>query len=126
MLYSVESLHNLTERTKLVNQQALSSCIWSVADLLRGDYKQSDYGKLILPFTVLRRLDCVLYPTKDDEKPISRIFSNSAFGYRTITVERPLRDEQGNVILGSKGKVKGKQQPDSSLRDTENVPLNED
>ncbi|MGR9106930.1 MAG: type I restriction-modification system subunit M N-terminal domain-containing protein, partial [Gammaproteobacteria bacterium] len=31
--------------------------IWSVADLLRGDYKQSDYGKVILPFTVLRRLD---------------------------------------------------------------------
>jgi type I restriction enzyme M protein len=42
----------------------LSSFIWSVADLLRGDYKQSDYGKVILPFTVLRRLDCVLDPTK--------------------------------------------------------------
>jgi hypothetical protein len=37
----------------------LSAFIWSVADLLRGDYKQSDYGKVILPFTVLRRLDCV-------------------------------------------------------------------
>jgi type I restriction enzyme M protein len=42
----------------------LSSFLWSVADLLRGDYKQSDYGKVILPFTVLRRLDCVLEPTK--------------------------------------------------------------
>jgi type I restriction-modification system DNA methylase subunit len=42
----------------------LSSFIWTVADLLRGDYKQSDYGKVILPFTVLRRLDCVLEPTK--------------------------------------------------------------
>jgi type I restriction enzyme M protein len=42
----------------------LSSFIWSVADLLRGDYKQSDYGKVILPFTVLRRLDCVLEPSK--------------------------------------------------------------
>jgi type I restriction enzyme M protein len=42
----------------------LSAFIWSVADLLRGDYKQSDYGKVILPFTVLRRLDCVLEPTK--------------------------------------------------------------
>ncbi len=39
--------------------------IWSVADLLRGDYKQSDYGKVILPLTVLRRLDCVLAETKD-------------------------------------------------------------
>ena len=47
-----------------MNHQALSSFIWSVADLLRGDYKQSDYGKVILPFTVLRRLDCVLEPTK--------------------------------------------------------------
>jgi hypothetical protein len=42
----------------------LSSFIWSVADLLRGNYKQSEYGKVILPFTVLRRLDCVLEPTK--------------------------------------------------------------
>src|SRR5258706_3242764 len=47
-----------------MNQQALSSFIWSVADLLRGDYKQSDYGKVILPFTVLRRLDCVFEATK--------------------------------------------------------------
>ena len=38
--------------------------IWKTADLLRGDYKQSDYGKVILPMTVLRRLDCVLAPTK--------------------------------------------------------------
>jgi type I restriction enzyme M protein len=43
----------------------LAGFIWSVADLLRGDYKQSEYGKVILPFTVLRRLDCVLAPTKD-------------------------------------------------------------
>ena len=40
--------------------------IWSVADLLRGDYKQSDYGKVILPFTLLRRLECVLEPTRAD------------------------------------------------------------
>ena len=37
-----------------------TSFIWSVADLLRGDFKQSEYGKVILPFTVLRRFDCVL------------------------------------------------------------------
>jgi len=47
-----------------MNHQSLSNFIWSVADLLRGDYRQSDYGKVILPFTVLRRLDCVLAPTK--------------------------------------------------------------
>jgi type I restriction enzyme M protein len=58
--------------------------------------------------------------------PLSRIFPNEAFGYRTITVERPLRDAKGNVLLGAKGKQKGKPQPDASLRDTENVPLAED
>jgi len=63
---------------------------------------------------------------EQDGKPVSRIFDNSDFGYRTITVERPLRDEAGNIVLSSKGKQKGKPQPDASLRDTENVPLNED
>ena len=58
--------------------------------------------------------------------PVSRIFRNKDFGYRTITVERPLRDAAGKPILGEKGKAKGKPQPDSSLRDTENVPLSED
>ena len=48
-----------------MNHQSLSAFIWSVADLLRGDYKQSEYGRVILPFTVLRRLDCVLATTKD-------------------------------------------------------------
>jgi len=61
-----------------------------------------------------------------DGTPISRVFRNEAFGYRTITVERPLRSEKGNVVLGVKGKQKGKPQPDASLRDTENVPLGED
>jgi len=58
--------------------------------------------------------------------PISRLFRNEAFGYTTITVERPLRDEQGQIVLGTKGKQKGKPQADSALRDTENVPLTED
>ena len=47
-------------------EQSISALIWSTADLLRGDYKQSDYGKIILPFTLLRRLECVLEPTRDD------------------------------------------------------------
>jgi len=45
---------------------SLSALIWSTADLLRGDYKQSDYGKVILPFTLLRRLECVLEATRDE------------------------------------------------------------
>jgi type I restriction enzyme M protein len=61
-----------------------------------------------------------------DGVPISRIFKNEDFGYRTITVERPLRDETGTIVVGTKGKQKGKPQPDANLRDTENVPLSED
>jgi type I restriction enzyme M protein len=63
---------------------------------------------------------------KEVKKPISRIFNNTDFGYSTITVERPLRDENGEILLGTKGKLKGKPQSDSSLRDTENVSLSED
>jgi len=59
-------------------KQNLSAFIWSVADILRGDYKQSDYGKVILPFTVLRRLDCVLEPSKE-----------------AVLAEKELREGQG-------------------------------
>ena len=48
--------------TKNFSQTA--AFIWSVADLLRGDFKQSQYGRIILPFTLLRRLECVLEETK--------------------------------------------------------------
>ena len=46
------------------NFREKANFIWSIADLLRGQYKQADYGKVILPFTVLRRMDIVLEPTK--------------------------------------------------------------
>ena len=61
-----------------------------------------------------------------DGVPISRTFKNDEFGYHTITVERPLRDEAGKIVLGTKGKLKGQPQPNANLRDTENVPLSED
>jgi type I restriction enzyme M protein len=48
------------------NNSQIAAFIWSVADLLRGDFKQSQYGRVILPFTLLRRLECVLEPTKDN------------------------------------------------------------
>lgn len=48
------------------NFSQVAAFIWSVADLLRGDFKQSQYGRVILPFTLLRRLECVLAPTKAD------------------------------------------------------------
>ena len=55
------------------------------------------------------------------ENDISKIFDNSDFGYTKIVVERPLKDENGNPVF-----KKNKPEPDSSLRDTENVPLKED
>ncbi|MBE0566183.1 MAG: SAM-dependent DNA methyltransferase [Krumholzibacteria bacterium] len=48
----------------MTNFSAQVSFIWSIAEILRGSYKQSEYGRVVLPFTVLRRLDCVLAPTK--------------------------------------------------------------
>jgi type I restriction enzyme M protein len=60
-----------------------------------------------------------------DGVPVSRIFKNEEFGYRTITVERPLKDAKGRPMVGEKGKLKGKPLSDADLRDTENVPLSE-
>lgn len=47
------------------NFSQTAAFIWSVADLLRGDFRQSQYGRVILPFTLLRRLECVLEPSKN-------------------------------------------------------------
>ncbi|EHK9076605.1 SAM-dependent DNA methyltransferase [Vibrio parahaemolyticus] len=48
------------------NFSSTAAFLWSVADLLRGDFKQSQYGRIILPFTLLRRLECVLEATKPE------------------------------------------------------------
>ena len=48
------------------NHSQTAAFLWSIADLLRGDFKQSQYGRIILPFTLLRRMECVLEPTKAD------------------------------------------------------------
>ncbi|HIF9098624.1 TPA: type I restriction-modification system subunit M N-terminal domain-containing protein, partial [Photobacterium damselae] len=47
------------------NFSQTAAFIWSVADLLRGDFRQSQYGRIILPFTLLRRLECVLEESKE-------------------------------------------------------------
>ncbi|MBB6174339.1 type I restriction enzyme M protein [Nocardiopsis mwathae] len=76
---------NSSKHTELANHA------WSVADLLRGDYKQSDYGKVILPFTVLRRLECVLEPTR--EKVRARLLH---FAGQEIDTDRFLRKASGH------------------------------
>jgi len=53
------------------------SFIWSVADILRGDYKQSEYGRVILPFTVLRRLDQVIAPKRQAVRDVAAQYANS-------------------------------------------------
>ena len=58
-----------------VNEQA--NFVWSIADLLRGDFKQSEYGKVILPFTILRRFDCVLAPSKEKILEINQMITVS-------------------------------------------------
>jgi type I restriction enzyme M protein len=70
--------------------------IWSVADLLRGDYKQSEYGRVILPFVVLRRLDCVLEPSKD------KVLATAArLAGRVANVEPMLRQAAGQQFYNT-------------------------
>ncbi|WP_405226855.1 type I restriction-modification system subunit M [Lentisalinibacter sediminis] len=66
--------------------------------------------------------------TDDDgtEIPVSRIFNSTEFGYRTITVERPLVGDDGEIERYTSGAKKGQPKPDTKLRDTEDVPLHED
>ena len=85
-------------------------------------------GKELERVTLFPEVRCPAAPEGGKVKrvPIARVFRNEDFGYRTITIERPQRDAAGNVVLGERGKQKGKPQPDTALRDTENVPLSED
>ncbi|HRV78333.1 MAG TPA: class I SAM-dependent DNA methyltransferase [Thauera sp.] len=85
-------------------------------------------GKELERVTLFPEVRCPAAPEGGKVKrvPIARVFRNEDFGYRTITIERPQRDAAGHIVLGERGKQKGKPQPDSALRDTENVPLSED
>lgn len=72
-----------------------------------------------IPESAIEKITSLYGDFKESE--VSKIFNNEDFGYTKITVERPLCDANGELIL-----KKGKKQPDSALRDTENVPLTED
>ena len=95
--------------------------IWSVADLLRGDYKRSEYGKVILPLTVLRRLDCVLEPTKaavvaraaklrgqvDNVEPVLCAVAGERF-YNTSPIDFPrLLDDPAQVAGNLRADIAG-------------------
>jgi type I restriction enzyme M protein len=91
--------------------------IWSVADLLRGDYKQSEYGKVILPLVVLRRLDCVLEPTKPkvlaehqrhgDREAILRAAAGQPFFNTSKLDVRRLLDDPNHVADNLRGYIAG-------------------
>lgn len=57
-------VHKVLVNMTNTNFSQVAAFIWSVADLLRGDFKQSQYGRVILPFTLLRRLECVFESSK--------------------------------------------------------------
>ena len=56
----------------------LGNFVWGIADQLRGVYKPHQYGSVILPFTILRRLDCVLAPTRDEVRALAAQYSDGA------------------------------------------------
>lgn len=97
------------------NFKEKSDLIWKVADLLRGDYKQSDYGKVILPMTVLRRLDSVLADTK--AKVLEKLPSVEAFD------ESP-RDQILNKIAGFNFHNHSLYDFDKLIADPANIALN--
>lgn len=87
------------EKARMTKQDTntLGSFIWSIAELLRGDVKPSEYAKVILPFVVLRRLDCVLAPTKDAViKAAENLPEN---------LDDEMRDRMLTSIIGPKAKI---------------------
>ena len=96
--------------------------IWSVADLLRGDYKPSEYQRVILPLTVLRRLDCVLEPTKakvveraerlkgrvENVEPVLREVSGTGAFYNTSPLDfRRLLDDPAQLAGNLRAYIAG-------------------
>lgn len=97
------------------NFREKADLIWKVADLLRGDYKQSDYGKVILPMTVLRRLDCVLAPTK--QKVLDYL-------PKIVSLKDSAKDIALNKIAGFNFHNKSQFDFDKLVADPNNVALN--
>ena len=112
--------------------RGLGDFVWSIAEILRGDFKQSDYGKVILPFVVLRRLDCLLEVSKQDvleaAKRLSdavddptkdmilfaaageniKVYNLSAFTFESLKAQDPgqLHDNLINYITKFSGNVR--------------------
>lgn len=73
----------------------LANFVWHIAEILRGDFKQSEYGKVILPFVVLRRLDCILEPSK---QAVLAAYANLPSGVDEQTRDMILMGAVGGAI----------------------------
>lgn len=85
------------------------SFIWSVADLLRGPYRPNQYKDVMLPLTVLRRLDCVLEPTKDKVLEAKKKWSGKGKGVLDAKLVRVAGVPFYNTSRFTFGKLKGDQ-----------------
>ena len=108
-IFNNHKAENRKNKVQLINANSLFEKRRKALGNKRNDISEANIKQIV-----------ELY-NKFEENELSKIFDTKDFGYTTITVERPLKDENGNLILKN-----GKKQPDSSLRDTENVPLKED
>ena len=101
-------------------QKNSASLIWAIADLLRGPYKPHQYGAVVLPFTILRRLDCVLEPTKQavlaevkkrGEPPSAAVFLERASGQRffnaSVFTLKSLMDDPAGIRANLLNYIRG-------------------
>ncbi|MCQ2241235.1 class I SAM-dependent DNA methyltransferase [Treponema sp.] len=108
-IFNNRKAKNRKNRVQLINANSLFEKRRKALGNKRNDISAENIKQIVDLYSKYKKND------------LSMIFDTKDFGYTTITVERPLKDENGKPILKN-----GKKQPDSSLRDTENVPLKED
>lgn len=108
-IFNNRKAKNRKNKVQLINANSLFEKRRKALGNKRNDISEENIKQIVGLYSKYKKND------------LSMIFDTKDFGYTTITVERPLKDENGKPILKN-----GKKQPDSSLRDTENVPLKED
>lgn len=108
-IFNNRKAENRKNRVQLINANSLFEKRRKALGNKRNDISEENIKQIVDLYSKYKKND------------LSMIFDTKDFGYTTITVERPLKDENGKPVLKN-----GKKQPDSSLRDTENVPLKED
>jgi len=90
--------------------------IWSIAEILRGSFKQSEYGRVVLPFTVLRRLDCVLAPTREKVLEEAKKIPKKA--------DETIREQMLNMVSGHSFHNTSRYTFERLLNDPDNIAAN--